>query len=230
VNVPRPSPPASGNRATAILAAFGATALDAALLAWALGGLNALAAHRRALALLAVWLAGATLLALARPVRALEGTRRRQDPARILGLFVLPLATPPISAWGERLGIAMIPGGEPRGWCGVALTAGGLALRIAAMTRLGSRFDPTIAIVPGHALETHGLYSRMRHPGYTGAWLAAAGSVLAFGSALGLIPLALMAMFLAARAADEESALDEHFGDAWRAYRARTGGFMPRLR
>jgi len=229
VEAPRPSPPARGTRAAAVLAAFAATALDAALLAWALGGIPILLGHWRALALLGVWFGGALLLAIAQPVRAVEGTRRASDPLRILGLFVLPVATPPLAAWGERLNLAMIPGGDARGWFGVALAAAGLGLRIAAMAQLGSRFDPTIAILPGHELESRGLYARMRHPGYAGAWLAAAGAVLAFGSALGLIPLALMAMLLGARATDEERALREHFGGAWEAYRARTGGFVPRL-
>src|SRR5580765_4227107 len=181
--MPPPSSP-PGWRFVAILGALTATGIDAALLTWALGGVNALEAHPRALALLGVWLAGALLLGFSRPVRAIDGTRQQGDPLRILALFVLPLATPPLSAWGERLGLAMIPGGDARGWFGVALTAAGLALRIAAMRQLGSRFHPTIAIVPGHELETHGLYARTRHPGYTGALVAASGAVLTFGSAL----------------------------------------------
>jgi protein-S-isoprenylcysteine O-methyltransferase Ste14 len=225
-----PSPSPAGWRIVAILGALGATGIDAALLAVALGGLSALAAHPRALALLLVWFAGALLLALARPVRPVEGTRQKADALRILALLVLPLATPPLSAWGERFRYAMIPGGDARGWLGVAITAAGLGLRVAAMRQLGSRFHPTIAIVPGHELATEGLYARMRHPGYAGTLLAAAGAVLTFGSALGLIPLALMAIVLAARVGDEERALESHFGDAWRAYRARTGAILPRIR
>lgn len=211
------------------LVALVSTALDFLLLALALGGAGAVLAHPRAVALLAVWLVGALVLGAARPVRALAGTRRTSDPLLLVLLLVLPLIAPPLAAWGERTGSWMIPGGAARGWIGVAIVVAGLSLRIAAMMQLGSRFDPTVAILPGHALETGGLYSRIRHPGYTGAWLAALGGVLTFGAALGLVPVALMAGALLARVRNEERALEAHFGEAFRGYRARTGAFVPRL-
>ncbi len=214
----------------ALLGASAATALDGLLLAFALGGFAPALAHPRALALLAVWFAGSLTLATLRPVRPRAGTVRAMDPALMVALFVLPIAAAPLAAWGERLGLAPLPGGEARGWAGVALVAFGLAVRIAAMARLGSRFDPTVAILPGHALETGGLYARVRHPGYAGAWLAALGAALAFGSALGLPAVALMAAALAARVRSEERTLAAHFGEAWRVYRQRTGAFWPRLR
>jgi len=213
-----------------LLGATAATALDAVLLGWALGGLAPLVAHLRALALLAVWFAGALVLGTLRPVRGQAGTRRATDPWLLLALFVLPVVAAPIAAWGERVGLAMLPGGEARGWFGVLLAAAGLALRVAAIVQLGSRFDPTVAILPGHTLETRGLYALIRHPGYAGAWLTALGGVLAFGGGVGLVPVALMAAALAARVRGEERVLAEHFGDAWRVYRQRTGAFWPRIR
>lgn len=219
-------------RRTQVVGAVGATlstALDALWLTLAIGGWRALLAHPRALGLLAVWWVGALILGAARPVRARAGTRRTSDPILLAALLVLPLAAPPLAAWGERLGVWVLPGGEARGWAGVALAAAGLALRIAAMVQLGSRFHPTVAILSEHALETRGPYSRIRHPGYAGAWLAALGGVLAFGSALGLAPVALMGVALAARVRSEERVLAEHFGESYREYRTRTGAFLPRF-
>lgn len=213
-----------------LVGAIAATLLDALLLALALGGTHALLAHPRALALLAVWFVGALVLGTLRPVRAKAGTVRTADPWLLFALLVLPLAAPPLAAWGERLGVGLLPGGAMRGWVGVLLVVAGLALRIAAMTRLGSRFDPTVAILPGHALETGGLYARMRHPGYAGAWLAALGGALTFDGAFGLIAVALMGVALGARVRNEERALSAHFGDAWQVYRGRTWAFWPRLR
>jgi len=213
-----------------LLGAGAATAFDAVLLAVALGGIAPLVGHLRALALLAVWFAGALVLGTLRPVRSQAGTRRATDPWLLLVLFVLPVLAAPLAAWGERFGIAVLPGGDLRGWAGVLLAAAGLALRIAAIAQLGPRFDPTVAILPGHALETRGLYARLRHPGYAGAWLAALGGVLAFGSAVGLVAVVPMAAALAARVRSEERMLAGHFGEAWRVYRERTGAFWPRIR
>lgn len=212
----------------AIFGAFVTTAIESLLLVLVLGSYPALFAHRRATLLLAVWLVGAIVLALLKPVRSRTGTRREADLARMLALLAIPLFTPMISLFGEQRHLWMLPGGERLGDFGILLVAAGLTLRIAAMKQLGSRFDPTLAIVPEHALETRGLYSRIRHPGYTGAWLAALGAALTFGSALGLIPVALFAWALAARVRDEERMLETHFGDAFRGWRARTGAFLPR--
>jgi protein-S-isoprenylcysteine O-methyltransferase Ste14 len=208
--------------------ALAVTALDAALLALALGGLAPLVAHPRAPALLALWAAGAVALALLRPVRGHDAVAVERDPAWVLAsLFVLPLLTPPAAALGERMSLWPLPGGA-LGWLGVALSGLGLALRIAAMAQLGPRFSPLVALQREHALEMRGLYAHIRHPGYLGAWTASLGGALAFGSALGLPLVAAMGLLLQARAAREESLLERHFGAEYRRYRARTGRFLPR--
>lgn len=210
--------------------ALAATAIDASLLAIALGGVLPLLAHGRALALIAVWGVSTMVLAFLRPVRATALTRVREERLLLAALFLIPLLTPPLSAWGERAGLWLLPGGAALGWLGVTLAALGVWLRIAAMVQLGTRFVPLPAIQLEHALETRGLYGLMRHPGYAGAWLANLGAALAFGSALGLIGVALMSVALVARARPEEAMLEAHFGAAYRAYCERTGRLIPRLR
>lgn len=206
------------------------TALDAALLALALGGLAALLAHSRALALLGLWALGAIILALLRPVRVHDPVGvERESPLVLLALFLIPLVTPPVAALGERLALALLPGGDGLRWTGVALSGLGLALRIAAMAQLGSRFSPRVAVQREHALETRGLYARVRHPGYLGALLTALGATLAFGNALALPLVAVMGGLLWLRAGREEAMLERHFGAAYAAYRARSGRFLPRL-
>src|SRR5262249_31222905 len=150
----------------------------------------ALLHHSRALALIGVWAVTAIALALRRPIGAQDVVEvDREAPWMLIGLALVPMLTPPIAALGERLGLWILPGGAVRGWIGVALTALGLTLRIAAMSQLGPRFSPLLAVQREHVLETRGLYGRVRHPGYLGAWLAALGAVLTFGSALGALPL-----------------------------------------
>lgn len=204
-------------------------ALDAALLAVGVGGLPSLLHHPRALALLAVWAAGGSCLALLRPVRTRDPVERRADQRLVVAvLFLVPLVAPMLSAWCERLGWWPLPGGAALRWAGVALAAAGFALRILAMRRLGSRFSPLIEVQRGHVLETGGVYARVRHPGYAGAWLANLGAILAFGSGATLALALVMALAQEARVRREEAALEAAFGDEYRRYRERTGRYLPR--
>jgi protein-S-isoprenylcysteine O-methyltransferase Ste14 len=207
-----------------------AVAFDALLLGWGVGGLAALLRHARALALLASWALGGLLLALLRPARAQDVARVRPEQRMLMpALLLIPLVTPALAAWGERAGLGILPGGATLRWSGVALSVAGLALRIAAMLQLGPRFSPLLAIQREHPLEARGVYARLRHPGYLGAALASVGAVLAFGSAMALPLAAVFIGLLAGRARAEERLLEEHFGEAYRAYRGRSGGFLPRL-
>jgi protein-S-isoprenylcysteine O-methyltransferase Ste14 len=206
-----------------------ATGLDAALIGAALGGAAPLLAHRPAIALLAVWAAGSVFLAMRRPVRGHDAVTIERDTSGVLpALFALPLLAAPLAALGERLELWPLPGGSWVQWLGVAVSGAGIALRIAAMAQLGTRFSPLVALQREHPLETTGLYARVRHPGYVGAWLAALGGALAFDSALGLPAPAIMAALLSLRATREEALLERHFGEDYRRYRARTGRFFPR--
>lgn len=206
-----------------------ATAFEAALLAWGLGGVPALAQSPRALALLAVWAVTGAVLTLTRPVRGQDVARADRDAGAMLVLAIAPLAIPGVAAWGGRLDFWPLPAPDALGWLGVILSAAGLALRIAAMRQLGARFSPLVALQREHALETTGWYARVRHPGYSGALLASLGAALVFGSALALPLVGLMLLAQVARIRREEALLAEHFGEAWRAYAARTGALLPRL-
>ncbi len=206
------------------------TAIDAALLMLALGGFAALVGHPRAPALIGVWAVTGAVLALKRPIGAQDVVEiDRESPWMLIGLALVPMLTPPVAALGERLRLWIVPGGAALGWTGVAFVALGLGLRIAAMSQLGPRFSPLLAVQRQHVLETRGLYRRIRHPGYLGAWLAAWGAVLTFRSALGLAPLLLFGVLLATRAGREERLMEARFGQAWRDYRAESGAFFPRL-
>lgn len=214
-----------------MLIALAVTAVDTALLAAALGGPRALLHHARALALVALWGTSSLVLGALRPVRAQDVVERLPDrPLVLVALFLIPLLTPPLSALGERLGWLPLPAGPSLRWSGVALSGLGLGLRMVAMVQLGTRFSPVVVIQRQHALETQGLYGRIRHPGYLGAGVANLGAALAFGSAVGLVGAALMALVLHLRMANEEALLERRFGDDYARYRARTGRVLPRLR
>ncbi len=202
--------------------------LEAALLAWGLGGVAALLASPRAWALIALWGIAAMTLSLARPTRAHDTQRTERDAVAMLALALIPLAIPPVSSWGGRVGVWSLPAGEVFGWTGVAMVALGLWIRVSAMRQLGARFSPLVALQREHVLETTGWYARVRHPGYLGSLLANWGAAIAFGSAVALPLAALMTAFQWARVRREERLLAEHFGEVWLAYRARTGALLPR--
>ena len=202
-------------------------ALDAVLLAVGVGGAHALLHHPRALGLLVVWGAGYGALAGPRR-RARDPQEQRADSRFVLAiLVVVPLLTPMLSAWSERAGAWPLPGGGALRWAGVVLAGAGLLLRVLAMRRLGARFSPVIELQRGHALECDGVYAWLRHPGYAGACLSNLGAALAFGSALTLPLVAVMALATRARVAREEAALEAGFGDEYRRYRARVGRWGP---
>src|SRR5262245_14054740 len=215
---------------TTILLALLVSAIDALILALVLGGAGALLHHPRAVALVMIWTLGGVLLALARPVRDQNVVERASEsPAVLILLLVIPLAVAPVAAASEVAGLWMLPGGEGLKWLGVALSSLGLGLRIAAMRQLGSRFSPRLAVQRDHALETGGLYALVRHPGYLGAWLVSLGGALAFGGGLGLPLVLVMGLVLHNRSRREDRLLEERFGDGFRAYRERTGRFLPRI-
>jgi protein-S-isoprenylcysteine O-methyltransferase Ste14 len=226
---PSPAAPAAPHPLRTIATALVVTGVDAALLALALGGIGPLLHHARALALVALWGVSSLTLGLLRPVRSQDVVERSPGQAPLLLLLLLvPLLTPPLAALGERLAWYPLPGGAALRWSGVALAALGLALRMLAMVQLGPRFSPQVAIQREHALETRGLYARVRHPGYLGSGLATLGAALAFGSAVGLAGVVLMAIALHARMEAEESLLSRRFGEQYAAYRARSGRVLPR--
>jgi len=220
---PRPAP------VRAVLALL-VCAIEAAILAWAMGGLGRLLAHPRALALVACWALAGVVLAWSAPARGRAArSRAAEGRLHLLGLGLIPVLVAPLSAYGERIDLWALPGGEALRWCGVALAALGLVLRLLAMRTLGARFSPRLTVLPEHRLETTGLYARVRHPGYLGTTLAALGGALTFGSALGLLPVAVLLLLLGRRVRREEAMLAEQFGESWRAYRARSGALWPRF-
>ena len=90
------------NPVRAVFGTLLTTALDAALLALALGGITPLPSHRRALALLAIWATGSLVLGIARPVRRHDPVEEtRPQLPMMLALLLIPMAVPPLSAWTE---------------------------------------------------------------------------------------------------------------------------------
>jgi protein-S-isoprenylcysteine O-methyltransferase Ste14 len=78
-------------------------------------------------------------------------------------------------------------------------------------------------------LATDGIYSKMRHPQYTGFILIMAGFLVQWPTllTLGMFPV-LVAMYVSLARSEEREAITQ-FGDAYRDYMQRVPAFIPRL-
>lgn len=93
---------------------------------------------------------------------------------------------------------------------------------------LGLSFSPKLAIMEDHVLVTKGVYRQVRHPMYTAHLLwAFAQPLLLWNWIAGFSMLVFAIPLLVYRIPREEQMMVEHFGDAYRAYMARTGKLLP---
>jgi protein-S-isoprenylcysteine O-methyltransferase Ste14 len=144
----------------------------------------------------------------------------------IAALVVIGLVAGYLPALTDRLDFWTIDGDAVR-WLGVVLFAVGGALRLWPVHVLGYRFSGLVAIQPGHALVTTGIYSVIRHPSYLGLFVNALGWALAFRSGVGVLLALLTLVPLAGRIIAEERLLHSQFGSEYDAYRARTSRLIP---
>ena len=144
----------------------------------------------------------------------------------IPALSAIGLLAAYLPAWSDRAGFWTLDGEAVR-WLGVILFTAGGALRTWPVFVLGDRFSGLVAIQPGHELVTDGVYRVVRHPSYLGLLVGTLGWGLAFRSGVGVLLAAVALWPLVARIRSEERLLGAEFGDAYRAYCARTARLIP---
>lgn len=151
-------------------------------------------------------------------------------PLRLAGLIVwlYPLAYivyPAVLGWSRF---------DVPAWLRFASAGTGLFFCLPAIAwaqkHLGSNVSPTVTTRPSHELVTTGPYHVIRHPLYTFGTVFFVSLSLLAGSWLMLAAGAVGLVMVAIRTPREEAMLVERFGDAYRAYMASTGRFLPRLR
>lgn len=212
--------------ARAISTVIGAAAyIGLAILGW---GSAVLLFSNRARVMAAVVLAGMTIAGLLAPGGNLSsGVREDRSNRWVLTVFgILGLLGGWLPAFDDRRGILPIDGDAVR-WLGVVVFALGGVLRLWPVYVLRDRFSGLVAIQPGHALVTTGIYSRIRHPSYLGLVLTAIGWSLVFRSGLGVLLSVLLWPPLVARMNAEEKLLGEEFNGEYEAYRKRTSRLAP---
>jgi protein-S-isoprenylcysteine O-methyltransferase Ste14 len=140
------------------------------------------------------------------------------------GLFVIP--------------VIYVATGEPRfadyslqptlAWLGTAVFALSLALFYRTHRDLGRFWSVTLEIRETHQLVTTGVYRHVRHPMYSAFFLWALAQALLLPNVVaGLAGLAGFGTLFAFRLPREERMMEERFGEAYRAYAARTRRIIP---
>ncbi len=209
-----------------LLTGIVAIAIQFALAIAGWGGVGAFFAHPALRALAAVTV---VLAALAVPSGGglTKGEKEDRGNRWVLGAFsVIALLMAFFSAYTDRIGFLTIDGDTTR-WIGVAVCFVGGILRIWPVYVLRNRFSGLVAIQPGHALETHGIYGVIRNPSYLGMLTTSVGWVLAFRSGVGVVLAVSLLAPLVARMHAEERLLREHFGAEYEAYFKRTWRLAP---
>jgi protein-S-isoprenylcysteine O-methyltransferase Ste14 len=168
-----------------------------------------------------------------------QATRERLD-RRQEGMFILTTLRPVAAACWVGMIAWLI---DPRSmawsavsvpvafrWAGVAVLFSGAALLIWTFRSLGPNLTDTVVTRQKHTLVMRGPYRWIRHPLYLStALLVVAMSLVAanwFLAATG----AMVCGLLVIRTRTEEGNLIVRFGDDYRQYMQRTGGFLPRVR
>jgi len=190
------------------------------------GGFAAFVAQPALVALAAITIA-LTAAALFTEGNLSAGVREdRSNRWVIAALGILGLLSAWLPAYTDARDVWTIDGETVR-WIGVILFAVGGVLRLWPVFVLGRRFSGLVAIQPGHALVTDGIYRVIRHPSYLGLLAGSFGWALAFRSVVGLALAALMIIPLIGRIRSEEELLHTQFGADYEAYRARTSRLVP---
>jgi protein-S-isoprenylcysteine O-methyltransferase Ste14 len=200
--------------------------LGLAVFGW--GGLAAFFSHP-ALIALAIALFAMSGVALFAGGNLSSGVREDRGNRWVLIAFALiGLLDGFLPAWTDRTEFWTLDGDTIR-WFGVVLFAAGGALRIWPVFVLGRRFSGLVAIQPGHALVTTGIYGVIRNPSYLGLLINSLGWGLAFRSGVGVLLTALIVPPLFARIRAEERLLRSQFGAEYDAYCARASRLIPGL-
>lgn len=123
---------------------------------------------------------------------------------------------------------ARLPAAEAIYPYGFALFLLGTGVRLWSIRTLGKFFTVQVAIATDHKLIDVGPYRLLRHPSYTGSLMMFLGFLICYGNGLTMaIVLVSVLVVFVRRILIEEAALAEAFGDAWRAYVARTWRLFP---
>lgn len=138
-----------------------------------------------------------------------------------LELLLFP-HTKTLAAWGGLGGPSLL--------LGTLLLMAGQACRVVAMHTCREHFSHLVQTQrpAGHRLVTHGIYSRLRHPSYSGWFWWVVATQIVLGNPLCAVGYALVsARFFSDRIKHEEAALERFYPEEYPRYRRQTWVGIP---
>lgn len=139
-------------------------------------------------------------------------------------------AIPVNLGWGQLCDVLNFESAMDLTWerLAVVLFTVGLTLRWIAILSLKKAFTVKVTILKGHQLKSDGVYTWVRHPSYTGMYIYGLGMGLALHSVLSIAVILWGVWYTThKRIPVEEAVLEGHFGEAYRAYKAKTWKLFP---
>ena len=118
----------------------------------------------------------------------------------------------------------------PAGWVralAVGMTSAGLLFAIWARVHLGGNWSGTVTMKVGHELVCSGPYRWVRHPIYSGIFLAVLGMALERGQLRSIVALALIYAGFFRKIGKEEQFMVTLFGARYEEYKRTTGVLIP---
>ena len=112
----------------------------------------------------------------------------------------------------------------------LVLIVTGLGISVWARRHIGQFWSARVTLKTDHQLIQTGPYARVRHPIYSGIFLAMIGTALFVGEWRALLGTAVFFVGHWLKARREEALLEQKFGETYKNYRMRTGSLLPRLR
>jgi len=128
-----------------------------------------------------------------------------------------------------RMAWAAMPLPASLRWSGAILGLVAAMAELWTLRSLGPNLTDTVVTRQAHTLITRGPYRWVRHPFYDCMVLFTISAALMMANWFVLAAGAVTFMLLAMRSRTEEEKLLERFGEPYRAYRQRTGRFLPGL-
>lgn len=163
---------------------------------------------------------------------SMKRAKKRESPAELLQ-HVIPVVIGSWLMFGPArdwpfLNVRVLPK-VPAIWLtGFIVTVLGVGIALYARLSLGSNWSSTVMVKSGHELIRTGLYSRIRHPIYTGLVLGMVGTAMIRGHLRNWIGVALILGSFYFKARREEQLLRQEFGAEWDSHAQRTGMFLPK--
>jgi protein-S-isoprenylcysteine O-methyltransferase Ste14 len=154
----------------------------------------------------------------------LEPTASRVVRVLLIAAAIVLWIFPPPVAW---LRFRVWPSDLLTFWVGVALTFAGLVFTVWARVHLGRNWSSAVTVKQDHELIVNGPYALVRHPIYSGLFVALLGTVLAVGKVSAVVAFALFTIAQLYKLRLEEKWMREQFGATYVAYSSRVAALVP---